>query len=57
MRLKDYTDPKSRETFREKGYRLPSYDREALKRRTSEAPVWLHFGAGNIFRAYQADLM
>ena len=57
MRLKDYTDPKSREAFREKGYRLPSYEREVLKRRTSEAPVWLHFGAGNIFRAYQADLM
>ena len=38
------------------GYALPEYDREAMVRRTMEAPTWLHFGAGNIFRAFPAVL-
>ena len=38
------------------GYHLPAYDREAMIRRTRERPVWLHFGAGNIFRAFPAVL-
>lgn len=37
-----------------KGYQLPKYDREAVKKATKEAPVWVHFGAGNIFRAFPA---
>ena len=43
--------------FREKGYALPKYDRAALKAKTYEEPTWLHFGAGNIFRAYQASIL
>lgn len=43
--------------FLERGYRLPSYDREALKARTQKEPTWLHFGPGNIFRAYQAEIL
>lgn len=35
-----------------KGYRLPEYNIEKMRRTTSDAPVWLHFGAGNIFRAF-----
>ena len=38
------------------GYILPSYDRKLLKKNTYENPVWLHFGAGNIFRAFPAVL-
>ncbi|HWT73479.1 MAG TPA: mannitol dehydrogenase family protein [Mobilitalea sp.] len=37
-----------------KDYDIPNYDREAVKKNTAEAPVWLHFGAGNIFRALMA---
>ena len=37
------------------GYALPSYDREAMITRTKESPCWVHFGAGNIFRAFQAN--
>ena len=37
------------------GYVLPSYDREAMITRTKESPCWVHFGAGNIFRAFQAN--
>lgn len=39
-----------------KGIRLPGYDREAVCGRTLEAPVWAHFGAGNIFRGFIAGL-
>ena len=38
------------------GYILPSYDIERMTEKTREAPVWVHFGPGNIFRAYQAIL-
>ena len=38
------------------GIRLPLYDVAAMRERTREAPVWVHFGAGNIFRAYIAHL-
>ena len=39
------------------GYKLPQFDREEVKRRTLAAPRWIHFGAGNIFRAFQANVM
>ena len=42
---------KDRKTWEAKGYRLPEYDREAMIARTKEKPTWLHFGAGNIFKA------
>ena len=44
----------SRKEWEEKGYELPAYDREAVKKETKEAPTWVHFGAGNIFRAFPA---
>ena len=40
--------------WEEKGYLLPKYDREELKKKTKENPTWVHFGAGNIFRAFPA---
>ena len=40
-----------------KGYKLPEFDFEAVKRNTYERPVWIHFGAGNIFRAFQANVV
>ena len=42
---------KNREAWEAKGYRLPEYDREAMIARTKENPTWLHFGAGNNFKA------
>ncbi len=38
------------------GVRLPRYDVDAMRKRTHRAPVWVHFGAGNIFRAFTAAL-
>ena len=37
------------------GYRLPNFDRDAMVAKTVANPAWLHFGAGNIFKAFQAD--
>ena len=39
------------------GYKLPEYDREAVTKKTKEEPFWIHFGAGNIFRAFQANVV
>ncbi len=39
------------------GYALPQYDREQVTKNTKENPFWIHFGAGNIFRAFQANVM
>lgn len=43
--------------WEEKGYRLPQYDRDAVAKATKENPFWIHFGAGNIFRAFQANVV
>lgn len=43
-----------KENWEQKGYHVPSYDRETVKKATKEAPAWVHFGAGNIFRAFPA---
>lgn len=37
-----------------KSYKLPSYDVRAVAEKTKASPTWLHFGAGNLFRAFQA---
>lgn len=52
----------SKEAIRDAGawqaldVKLPVYDVEAMRRETMEAPVWVHFGAGNIFRIFIAGL-
>ena len=39
-----------------KGYNLPEFDREAVIAATKENPYWIHFGPGNLFRAFQANV-
>lgn len=46
-----------RELWEKAGYQLPEYDRAAVAEKTKEAPFWIHFGAGNIFRAFQANVV
>ena len=46
-----------RAAFEAAGYSLPTFDYETVKKNTYERPVWIHFGAGNIFRAFQANIM
>ena len=48
---------KDRQAWEEKGYSLPQYDREAVRKATKENPFWIHFGGGNIFRAFQANVV
>jgi len=38
------------------GIKFPAYDREVMIRKTVQNPRWLHFGTGNIFRAFIARL-
>ncbi len=38
------------------GYHLPAYNISEITSNTDNAPQWVHFGAGNIFRAYHARL-
>ena len=40
-----------------KGYELPKFDIEAVAKKTHEQPTWVHFGAGNIFRAFHASIL
>lgn len=48
---------KNRQEWESKGYSLPRYDRDLVAERTKNAPEWIHFGAGNIFRAFQANVV
>ena len=43
--------------WEEKGFKLPQYDREKIAAATKENQFWIHFGAGNIFRAFQANVV
>ena len=48
---------KDRDAFEKAGFRLPSFDYEKIRENTESRPVWIHFGAGNIFKAFQANVM
>ena len=60
MKLNDFS-LKNQQSWIEQGFRLPTYDRAAVRERTKKAPAWVHLGAGNIFRAFlcavQDDLL
>ena len=48
---------KDRAAWEAAGYALPGFDREAVREKTLSSPRWIHFGAGNIFRAFQANVL
>jgi fructuronate reductase len=50
------TDLKNKQPWQDKGYQLPIFDINKVKQNTLKDPIWLHFGAGNIFRAFPAAL-
>lgn len=45
-----------RDAFLAAGYHLPEFDYDTVHKNTVEHPYWIHFGAGNIFRAFQANV-
>ncbi len=47
---------KNRAQWLDKGYALPEYDVAAVTENTRRAPRWIHFGAGNIFRAFLGSI-
>ena len=56
MKLTDIMKGASPE-WEEKGYQLPKFDIEAVRAKTHDEPTWVHFGAGNIFRAFPAAIL
>ena len=43
---------KDREAWEKAGIQLLGYNVEKVSARAKEAPVWVHFGIGNIFRVF-----
>ncbi|MBQ6952486.1 MAG: mannitol dehydrogenase family protein [Bacteroidales bacterium] len=52
--LSDHFDAK---VWEEKGYLLPKFNIPAVREKTYREPTWVHFGGGNIFRAFPAALL
>ena len=40
-----------------KGYELPKYNIKEVREKTAKEPTWVHFGGGNIFRAFPAAIL
>ena len=43
--------------WEQKGYQLPKFNIKALREKTAKEPTWVHFGGGNIFRAFPAAIL
>ena len=52
----NYKGLQDREAWEKAGVRLPRHDWKAMCAETAQNPVWVHFGAGNIFRIFIAGL-
>jgi fructuronate reductase len=55
MRLNNQ-ELQNREQWEKTGIQVPRFDRAAMVQATKAAPQWVHFGAGNMFRAFPAAL-
>lgn len=44
------------ETMASNNIKIPLYDIKKIRENTLKTPKWLHFGGGNIFRAYVAKM-
>ena len=52
----NYQNLSDRAAWEAAGVRLPSFDWKEMADTTKKAPVWVHFGAGSIFRGFMALL-
>ena len=56
MKLKLSSIKEEKAAWEAAGVELPEYDIEGVRAKTAEAPEWIHFGAGNIFRGFIAGI-
>lgn len=54
MKLSRRSIVQNKSEWEKLGYTLPEYNIDEMLKKTSENPIWVHFGAGNIFRAFPA---
>ena len=52
----NYKGLQDRAAWEKAGVRLPKHDWKAMVEETERNPIWVHFGAGNIFRIFVAGL-
>ena len=52
----NYNGLQDRQAWESAGVKLPKHDWKAMVAETEQNPVWVHFGAGNIFRMFIAGL-
>ncbi len=58
MKLKDILSGQlNAAAWEQKGYQLPKFDIKAVREKTAQEPTWVHFGGGNIFRAFPAAIL
>ena len=57
MKLSEIYDLEAQRDFLCKGYKIPSYNRDTVIKNTTANPTWVHFGTGNIFRAFPAAVL
>ena len=58
MKLTDLLSPSpDLSEWEAKGYEVPKFDIAETVRRTHDEPTWVHFGGGNIFRAFPAAII
>lgn len=54
--MKDSDLWKKKDVLAKAGVQVPNIDREKLLAETAAAPQWVHFGGGNLFRAFHAEI-
>ncbi|MDO4868997.1 MAG: mannitol dehydrogenase family protein [Bacillota bacterium] len=53
LKVNNLSDP----IWKQAGISLPEFNIAQIRKNTDENPSWIHFGGGNIFRVFIADLM
>ena len=53
----NYKGIQDRAAWERAGVQLPKHDWKAMCAETEQNPVWVHFGAGNIFRIFKQCML